>query len=216
MIEEIIWKYLARKSSVVNLTCGMFRNSEKYALKHNEEQFAVVVDHLQNWIDPIRALIARYPLEKWKFVGYTFGELFADLMITVSSITGGAYFNAVRTMRAILESMIHAAYVDLKFPLYPGLLQIAIDEKISEDKFDNYIKDKLRNELNFTEDDVLNLTGFKVRMIDELEYLTEDEKSNLHTLYSEISRLVHPTPLQLKKLTDDAFLGVTFFFDEKF
>lgn len=214
MLEEALWKLLRwKKASIVFLLCGMLRHNEKAAIKSNREQFDIVADHLQNWIDPIRALIKRYPLEKWGMVGYTFGELFADLMLVVFSIAGGAYFNAARTMRSIFESMVPASYIAENYPWYPGLVYDTMKQGVSEEKFDQYVKNRLKHEFSLPEEEQERITGFKYAMIGQVRFLTEDEKSGLFELYSQLSKLVHPTPLKLRKHTEDAFLGVTFFYD---
>ena len=194
----------------------MFRRNEIIAVERNREQFGIVADHLQNWIDPIRALISKYPLKNWGIVGYTFGELFADLMLAVFSIASGAYFNAARTMRSVFESMVHAAYVGERYPWYPELVYETMKEEIAEEVFDRRVRERLRNEIGLSAEEQERITGFKYAMIDDLQFVTVEEKKRLHRLYSHLSQLVHPSPLRLKKYTEDAARGVTFFYDGDF
>jgi len=217
MIEHALWKLLTwKKSSIVFLLCGWFRNNERIAVERDRERFGIVADQLNNWIDPIRALIKKYPLEKWGMVGYTFGELFTDLMLAVFSAVSGAYFNAAATMRSVFESMIHAAYIDEKYPWYPRLVYEAINEGVGEEGFDRKVKEKLRSDAALSIEEHERITGFKARMIDDLQFLTAEEKRRLHRPYSQLSQLVHPSPLRLRKFTEDAARGVAFFYDKDF
>jgi hypothetical protein len=192
----------------------MFRRNEKTAIESDKELYEIVADHLQNWIDPIRALTAKYPLEKWGMVGFTFGELFADLMLAVSSMVGGAYFNAARTMRSMFEYMVHAAYIAERFPEYPGLVYDTMQHGVADDDFSKVVSERLRVEFQATAEQVEEVTGFKFRMIDYLGFATSEDKSHLRRTYYPLSELAHPSPLQLRKHTEDAFLGVTFFHDK--
>jgi hypothetical protein len=217
VIEEALWKVLTwKKSSIVFLLCGMFRKNEIITVKSDTERFGIVTDHLQNWIDPIRSLIKRYPLAKWGMVGYTFTELFADLMLAVFSIVSGAYFNAAATMRSVFELMVHAAYVGEKYPWYPVLVYEATNEGIAEEVFDREVKERLRNEIGLSIEEQERITGFKSGMIEDLQFVTAEERKRLHRLYSQLSQLVHPSPLRLRKYTEDPGRGVTFFYDEGF
>jgi len=191
----------------------MFRHSERVTVRSDEELYGIATDHLQNWIDPIRALAKKYPLRNWGMVGYTFGELFADMMLAVFSMVGGAYFNAARTMRSVFEYMVHASYVNQEFPSYPGLVYDTMQEETADEEFGGRVRERLRTEFGFCDTELDQLTGFKSRMIYNLKFLTPEERACLHRTYSQLSELVHPSPLQLKKYTGDAFLGVTFFYD---
>jgi hypothetical protein len=217
MIEDSLWKLIAyKKPSIVFLLSGMFRHTEKTTMKADRELFGIVTDHLQNWIDPILVLIRRYPLKKWGIVGFTFGELFADLNLVVFSIVGGAYFNAARTMRSVFEYMANAAYLAEKFPEYPGLIFDTMQQGISGDKFDRVIRERLAEEFDFAKEQLDEMTGFKVRMIRYLNFATNEEKVHLCETYSHLSRLTHPSPSQLGKYSEDAYRGVTFFYDPPF
>jgi hypothetical protein len=214
VVEKILWKLLTwKKPSIVFLLCGMFRDNERATMRSDKERFAIVADHLQSWIYPMRALAAKYPLRSWGMVAYTFGQLFADLMLAVSSIVGGAYSNAARTMRSVLESMVHAAYVQERFPWYPELIYDVAQEALDEETFNQRVKERLMNEVGLSREEQERITGFKFGMIGDLQFLTKEKKNGLFKIYSQLSELVHPTPLRLRKHMEDAFFGVTFSFD---
>jgi hypothetical protein len=217
MIEDSLWKLITyKKPSIVFLLSGMFRHTEKTTMKADQELFGIVTDHLQSWIDPIIVLIRRYPLRKWGIVGFTFGELFADLNLTVFSIVGGAYFNAARTMRSVFEYMTNAAYLAEKFPAYPGLIFDTMQQGIRGSEFDKVIRERLEEEFGFTKEQLDEITGFKTRMVRRLAFATDQEKVHLFETYSHLSRLTHPSPSQLRKYSEDAYRGVTFFYDPPF
>ncbi len=217
MFETLLWKILKwKRPSIVLLFSEMFRKNEIVTIKKKEKQFGIVADHLQNWIDPMLFLTKKYPLTNWGILGFTFGELFSDLNLVVFSIAGGSYFNAARTMRSIYESIVNAAYVAEKYYWFPALIYEAMEEHISEEIFHDHIKCKLKKEFNLSNEEIKKITGFKYGMVNELKFLTSDEKDCVFKLYSQLSQLVHPSPLKLKKYTEDAFRGTTFFYDKNF
>lgn len=70
------------------------------------------------------------------------------------------------------------------------------------------------NEVGLSREEKERMTGFKVGMIGDLQFLTKEEKNGLFKIYSQLSELVHPTPLRLRKHMEDAFFGVTFSYDK--
>lgn len=203
-------------ASMVLLLCRMFRANEKLAYKKSRADFDTMVDYSNNWIDPIRSLIAMYPLKDWGFVGYRFAESFADLLLAVSETVGGAYFGAARTLRSLFESIVHAAYVDSKYPRLPEIINETIVQRVSEEDFDAFVRQKLIDVYSLNSSDLQFLTGFKFAMIDQVDFLNEDERSYLRKTYSELSKIVHPSPQQIRTYIKDAGYGVTFFYSKEF
>ncbi len=209
--------HLPNNSSVVSLLCKMFRTNEKLTYKKNRKNFEIILDHSNNWIDPVRSLIAAYPLEEWGLVGYRFAESFADILLAIFETAGGAYFSAARTLRSLFESIVQAAYVDSRYPRLPEIINEGILQRISdEQEFDAFVRRTLVEVYSLSGSDLQFLTGFKFAIIDQLDFLNEEERSYFKKIYSELSKIVHPTPRQVRMFIKDAGYGVTFFYDEQF
>jgi hypothetical protein len=174
----------------------MLRSNEKLAYEENRKNFEIILDHTSNWIDPVRALIDAYPLEEWGLVGYRFGVSFADMLLAVIEIVRGVYFSAVRTLRSLIESMIDAAYVDYRCSRLPEIINEAITRRISCKEFDAYVRQRLSEVHSLTETKILFPTGFKIATVNKLSFLNKKEKSQFRRTYSELSKIVHHTPLR--------------------
>lgn len=203
--------------SFISMECSIFKEIEKETLKKNRKKVGILLGHLDNWIDPIRALIKSNPDLCRSLIGLRFSETFTDMQLAVFSILSGCYFNAVRTLRFTFESMIHAVYLEMEYPkVFPDITFELLDQPNQEADFQTILEEKLKNEYSLNKEQCRYITGFRSKIIDSLSFLKDVEKDKLKKTYSKLSRFVHPAPEQIKKIVNDPGFIFTFFYDEKF
>jgi len=89
------------------LQAAFLRESEILAFSQNEEAAKSLVDHLQNWIDGIVPIMKLEGLEFYKSrLGIYLTEFGPTLQFAVFCILGGAYPDAIRDLRFLLESVL--------------------------------------------------------------------------------------------------------------
>ncbi len=203
--------------SFISMECNIFKEIEKETPTKNRKKVGILLDHLDNWIDPIRALIKSNPDLYRSLVGLRFSETFTDMQLAVFSILSGCYFNAARNLRFTFESMIHAVYLEIKYPdVFPDIILELLDQPNEEADFQAILEDKLKNKSSLNKKQFRSITGFRSEIIYELPFLKDIEKDKLKKTYSKLSRLVHPAPDQIKKIVNEPGFIFTFFYDEKF
>jgi hypothetical protein len=104
--EYVLWRLLGRQKSFVIMQARLFRESEKFTFARHKDSAEKLLDHMQNWIDGVLPLIEEsfYSTQ----LGVYLIEFWPNLQFSIFSILGGAYFDAVRTLRFSLESVLTA------------------------------------------------------------------------------------------------------------
>lgn len=106
-VEPVLWRLLKRYRSYVVLQAAFLRESEILAFSENEEDAKNLVDHLQNWIDGIIPIMKLEGLGFYKSrLGIYLTEFGPTLQFAVFCILGGAYSDAIRDLRFLLESVL--------------------------------------------------------------------------------------------------------------
>jgi len=210
---------IKRSSNSVSFISGeykIFKEIEKETLEKNREKADILVEHLNNWIDTIRPIIKNNPELNRSLIGVKFIDTFAEMRLTVFSIFSGCYFQAVRNLRFIFESMTHAYYLESEFEeIFPDLFLELIDQPDDAVDFQKRLEDRLRIEYPQRKGQFRDITGFSVTTIDKLPFLL-DEKESLKITYRKLSRFVHPAPEQIRKVIENPDLIFTFFYNEEF
>jgi hypothetical protein len=204
-------------SSFISIQCTFFKKIEKETLKKNRERADILHEHVANWVDTFPVISKKYPDLFRSLVGVRFGETFPDIQLTLFSIFSGGYFNAVRNLRFTFESLIHAIYLEEKYPdVFPNLFFELLEKPNEEVDFQDQLEEKLRIMYPQKKGQFKDITGFKSKIIDRLFFLEDNEKKQLKMTYSKLSRLSHPAPDQIKKIINEPGFAFTFFYDEKF
>lgn len=212
-------KGINQSSNSVSFISGeytIFLEVEKETLEKNRERADILVEHLNNWIDTVIPIIENTPDINRSLIGVRFITTFSEMRLTAFSIFSGGYFQSVRNLRFIFESMIHAYYLESKYgEIFPDLFLELIDTPNDESDFQKRIEDRLRKNYPQRKGQFRDITSFQVRIINELPFLP-DEKDHLKKTYHKLSSLVHPAPEQIKKIIEKPDLIFSFFYDEDF
>lgn len=218
-IMKKISKKIKKSSDSVSFISGeykIFQEIEKETLEKNREKADILVEHLNNWFDTVIPIIKNNPELSRSLIGVRFIGTFSEMRLTVFSILSGCYFQSVRNLRFIFESMIHAYYLESEYAeIFPDLFLEVIDQPDNIIDFQNRLEARLQNEYPQRKDRFRDITGFRVKIIDNLPFLP-DEKDRLKMTYHKLSSLVHPAPEQIKKIIENPDLIFTFFYNEEF
>lgn len=212
-------KGIKQPSDSVSFISGefkIFKEIEKETLTKNREKADILVEHLNNWIDTIRPIIRNNPEINRSLIGIRFIGTYAEMRLTVFSVFSGGYFQSVRNLRFIFESVVHACFLESEYgEIFPDLFLEVIDQPGDENDFQKRFENRLRTEYPQKKDHFHDITGFKTTIIDKLPFLP-DEKAHLKITYRKLSSLVHPAPDQIKKVIENPDLIFTFFYNEEF
>lgn len=218
-IMKKIRKKIKQPSDSVSFISGeykIFQEIEKETLERNRENADILVEHLNNWIDSVIPIIKNNPELSRSLIGVRFIGTFSEMRLTVFSILSGCYFQSVRNLRFVFESMIHAYYLETEYAgIFPDLFLEVIDQSDNTIEFQRRLEARLHEEYPKKKDRFRDITGFSSTIIDSLPLLSA-EKDHLKITYHKLSSLVHPAPEQIKKIIENPDMIFTFFYNEEF
>ena len=158
--------------SIVSFECKLFKRIEKESRVKNLEKVGILYEHLDNWIDPFRILTKKNRNLFRSLVGIRYCESFPDMQLTVFSILSGNYFNAARNLRFTFESMVHAVYLETKYPnIFPNLIIELKDNSIEESDFQAVLEEEIRRKYQLNNTEIRRITGFSNKIINDLNII---------------------------------------------
>lgn len=178
----------------MNVLLSILEDVRKETEEDQKEKVYVWSEHYSNWIDIWKYFDEHLRRENFinSCVGFRLIQLNKELLWFWLECTSGAYDNANRTLRYVLESFLKAYYVD-KEQLHANMNnKLAFLEKIDNAKFSG---------------------GNLIKRLD----VNGKYKGQIKNLYRDLNKFVHPSYKESQKIFENGAIGskITFSYDKE-
>jgi len=158
-----------------NILMRELKETAYQTMEKNEKETVTLYECIDFWVDTIRPIMDKWKTSEYEYLAIQWMSfLYKELNQVLISSLGGAYLDAVRTLRSIFETLIHVYSLELRHV----------------DKPRNERWNALSVELDRMEKKRKTFTS---KFINELPGFSAGEKSHLHKLYEELSSYTHPS-----------------------
>ena len=185
----------ARKTLDENMSfmLNILEDVRKKTEENQKEKVYVWTEHYSNWIDIWKDFNECIGKENFlnSCIGFRLTQLNKELLWFWLECTSGAYDNANRSMRYVLESFLQAYYVDIEHPHTSMACKLEILKEI----------------------DTVEFAGS--RLIEKLDI--DGYKEKIKKLYRDLNKFVHPSHKEWQKIIEggDVFSKITFNYDKE-
>lgn len=179
----------------MNFLLNILQDVRKETEKNQKQKVYVWSEHYSNWIDIWKYFDESIGRENFinSCVGFRLIQLNKELLWFLLECTSGAYENANRSLRYVLESFLQAYYVDRKHPRASIQCKLEILKEIDK------------------------LTGGKLIENLDIDVKYKGQNGQIKILYSDLCKFVHPSFNEWQKIVEggDVSSKITFSYDKE-